>query len=53
MIRVLQTIKKQTIGFYFILQSAVGGIIGFIAVYLFKPIWEKIINSITNFFRKK
>lgn len=27
-----------------LLSSAISGIVGYIAVYFFKPMWEKIVN---------
>jgi hypothetical protein len=37
-----QVITEITLGS--ILVSAINGIIGFIAVYFFKPVWEKLIK---------
>jgi len=41
-----EKIKKQsvTITVASLLGAAVNGIIGFIAVYFFKPLWEKLIG---------
>jgi hypothetical protein len=40
--------KKQSITFTIgsIIVSAINGIVGFIAVYFFKPLWEKIISKL-------
>lgn len=35
-------IKKQAMVIGFILESSLKGIIGFIAAYFFKPLWDKI-----------
>jgi|LakMenEpi03Aug12_release.lakeMendotaPanAssembly.Ray.scaffolds.fasta_scaffold15669_40 hypothetical protein len=37
-------IQSVTITLSSILYSAIHGIVGYIAVYFFKPLWEKIIN---------
>lgn len=36
-----QVLTEITVGS--ILSSAINGIVGFIAVYLFKPLWDKIV----------
>ena len=37
-----QVLTEITVGS--ILSSAINGIVGFIAVYLFKPLWDKIVS---------
>jgi hypothetical protein len=39
-----QMIVNITLGS--IIASAVNGIVGFIAIYFFKPVWEKIIKML-------
>jgi hypothetical protein len=48
MIKALQIIKKQAIGLTFVIESILKGIIGFIAAYFFKPVWEKFLKWWTN-----
>lgn len=31
-----------------IIASAINGIVGFIAIYFFKPIWEKLVGKWSN-----
>lgn len=39
-----QVITEITIGS--LLSSAINGIVAFIAVYFFKPLWERIIKAV-------
>lgn len=42
--------KKQSVSLTLgsILAAAINGVVGYIAVYFFKPLWEKIINWWNN-----
>ena len=43
-----QKFKKQVITeitIATIISSAINGIIGFLAVYFFKPVWDKIVSN--------
>lgn len=41
-----QVITEITIGS--LLSSAINGIVGFIAVYFFKPLWDKLVSYWKN-----
>jgi hypothetical protein len=41
-----EPLKKQSVSFTMasLMMAAINGIVGYIAVYFFKPLWEKIVK---------
>lgn len=43
-----EEIKQQSVTLGSIFIAAINGIVGYIAVYFFKPLWEKIVKWWNN-----
>jgi len=45
-----EPLKKQSVSFTMasLIMAAINGIVGYIAVYFFKPLWEKIVKLWNN-----
>lgn len=41
-------IQSVTISFAGLILAAINGIVGYIAVYFFKPLWEKLIKRFND-----